>query len=470
MLFNSFTFIIGFLPIILITYYVLIKYQQIKTSKFLLIFGSLFFYGWWNINYLPLILISMFVNYYISTKLNKNNPIVKQKIILTLGLIFNIGLLCYFKYYDFFIENINNVFTTDIKILHLVLPLAISFFTFQQIAYLVDSYRGETKDYHLLDYALFVTFFPQLIAGPIVRHNELIPQFNDIKKWRVVHKNIALGAVIFILGLFKKVVIADNFAIWANAGFDHVQILTFMETWISSLSYTLQLYFDFSGYADMAIGLALLFNITLPLNFNSPYKSLNIQDFWRRWHITLSRFLTMYIYFPLGGNRRGNRRTYINIMIIFFISGLWHGAGWTFIIWGLMHGLATVVYRAWSKGKYTLKPFFGWLITFGFVNIAWIFFRASSVTDALIMIKKMFSMPSLHAISTNAFTTIGSFEQLLTVIVIAVAMILLMKNEPSTISEFKPSYWKMIGIVIIFVISLLFINSLVPKEFLYFDF
>lgn len=286
-------------------YFALNKQKLTKASKSFLVFSSLFFYSYWNILYLPLILISMLFNYTIGLTLAKVNKKVSNKTLLSIGIISNLALLGYFKYADFFIDNVNFIFSANLPSLNIVLPLAISFFTFQQIAYLVDSYRQQTKEYDFLNYALFVTFFPQLIAGPIVHHKEMMPQFANLKNKLINYKNIALGLFIFSFGLFKKVIIADTFAIWATNGFDNATTLSFIEAWTTSLSYTFQLYFDFSGYTDMAIGLALLFNIKLPINFNSPYKSLNIQEFWRRWHITLSRFLKDYIYIPLGGNRRG---------------------------------------------------------------------------------------------------------------------------------------------------------------------
>ncbi|MFA7092700.1 MAG: MBOAT family O-acyltransferase, partial [Arcobacteraceae bacterium] len=349
MLFNSYEFIFAFLPLSFFIYFYLLNKRLIVGAKGFLVFASLFFYSWWNVAYLPLILISMLFNYIVGNSLNKkihgaNNQdknhvqstqVIKTKVssktLLIVGIIANLSLLGYFKYADFFIENVNVISGVNIQPLNLLLPLAISFFTFQQIAYLVDSYRGETKEYDFLNYALFVTFFPQLIAGPIVHHKEMMPQFASTYNLVKKYKNIALGLFIFSIGLFKKVVIADTFAVWATAGFDHAQTLNLVEAWATSLSYTFQLYFDFSGYTDMAIGAALLFNIKLPINFNSPYKAQNIQDFWRRWHITLSRFLRDYVYIPLGGNKQSSFRTYSNLLATFVIGGLWHGAGWTFI-------------------------------------------------------------------------------------------------------------------------------------------
>jgi D-alanyl-lipoteichoic acid acyltransferase DltB (MBOAT superfamily) len=379
MLFNSYEFIFAFLPIVFFIYFYLNSKRLVVGAKGFLVFASLFFYSWWNILYLPLILSSMLFNYIMGNSLNKSEDKIKsfsRKSLLIFGIVANLSLLGYFKYADFFIENFNLALDGSIPLFHLALPLAISFFTFQQIAYLVDSYRKETKEYDFLNYALFVTFFPQLIAGPIVHHKEMMPQFAS--KWNMVkrYKNIALGLFIFSIGLFKKVVIADTFAVWATAGFDTADTLNLIEAWATSLSYTFQLYFDFSGYTDMAIGIALLFNIKLPINFNSPYKALNIQDFWRRWHITLSRFLRDYVYIPLGGNKKGSFRTYSNLLATFVIGGLWHGAGWTFVFWGFLHGMALVIHRVWSNLGFKMWTWLAWLITFNFVNIAWIFFRA----------------------------------------------------------------------------------------------
>jgi D-alanyl-lipoteichoic acid acyltransferase DltB (MBOAT superfamily) len=274
--------------------------------------------------------------------------------------------------------------------MNLALPLAISFYTFQQIAYLVDSYRNETKSYNFLNYAVFVTFFPQLIAGPIVHHAEMMPQFANLKNKIKNYYNIALGLFIFSIGLFKKVIIADTFAVYATQGFDVAEKLNMLEAWITSLSYTFQLYFDFSGYTDMAIGVALLFNIKLPMNFFSPYKAKNIQDFWKRWHITLSRFLKDYIYIPLGGNRKTSIRTYTNLFTTFVLGGIWHGAGWTFVFWGILHGLALVVHRLWKKLGFKMNVVLAWFITFNFINIAWVFFRAVNFESAIKVLKGMF--------------------------------------------------------------------------------
>jgi len=423
----------------------------------------------------------MLFNYIVGNSLNSNFKTIKisKKVLLILGTIANLSLLGYFKYSDFFIENFNLALGSHIELLHLALPLAISFFTFQQIAYLVDSYRNETKEYDFLNYALFVTFFPQLIAGPIVHHKEMMPQFAS--KWNAVknYTNITTGLFIFSIGLFKKVVLADTFAIWATNGFDKAETLNMIEAWATSLSYTFQLYFDFSGYTDMAIGAALLFNIRLPINFNSPYKSLNIQDFWRRWHITLSRFLKDYIYIPLGGNRKGEFKTYNNLLATFLIGGIWHGAGWTFVFWGFLHGMALVIHRLYSKLNLKIPVILAWFITFNFINITWVFFRAKEFEDAIKVLKAMFAgdlvlnyhwQEKLNFLNVNFgpwLQNIYANNDIFTWLVVAF-IIIFSKNTSYYMNNFKPSYLNISFIVLISIYALLDMNKV--SEFLYFNF
>ncbi len=383
MLFNSYLFIFAFLPIMLIGYFWLLKKRLILGSKLWLVGGSLFFYGYWSVVYVPLLLLSIFVNFFVGSAFASEQKIkIPKKQLLIFGILFNVALLGYFKYTDFFLSNFNSIFDANIPLSHIILPLGISFFTFTQIAFLIDSYRNEVKEYNLLHYMLFVTYFPHLLAGPILHHKEMMPQFASHWNWAVRWRNVAVGLFLFSIGLFKKVVIADTFAEFANAGFDVATTLNFFEAWATSLSYTLQLYFDFSGYTDMAIGVSLMFNIILPINFNSPYKAKDIQDFWRRWHITLSRFLRDYVYIPLGGNRLGVLRNYTNLFAVFLIGGLWHGASWMFVVWGALHGIAIVLHRIWQDLGFKMWGWLGWFITFNFVNIAWIFFRAKEWDDA----------------------------------------------------------------------------------------
>lgn len=478
MLFNSFEFIFVFLPIIFVGYYVLNK-VNFTLSKVWLLVGSLFFYSWWNPVYLPLILSSIFVNYFIGTWLGNAEGKRKRQTILTAGLIFNIALLGYFKYYDFFITNLNTLFSTDFNVLHLVLPLAISFFTFQQIGYLVDSYRYETKGYRFFDYALFVSFFPQLIAGPIVHHSHVMSQFEDRSKKVIQFNNISLGLFVFALGLFKKIGIADTFAIWATEGYNASDQLTFLGGWITSLSYTFQLYFDFSGYSDMAIGLGLLFNIKLPYNFNSPYKALSIQDFWRRWHMTLSGFLTKYIYIPLGGSRNGMPKTYVNILIVFFVSGIWHGAGWTFVLWGLAHGFASVIYRWWSTNGYRLPKLIAWFVTFQFINITWVLFRAPDFQTAMNVMKSMLGLGAvgqssaesifspLNIVEADAFVTNHIYIVLVTIVFFFFISVLA-KNTNEMRENFKPTFARALFTAALFVYSVFQLQKV--SEFLYFNF
>ncbi len=452
MLFNSAIYVFLFLPIVFGVYFYLNHKRLTEAGKAFLVLASLFFYAWWNVNYLPLILVSMVVNYTIGRELarhRRNRRGYSPKKLLAVGVVFNLGLLGYYKYMDFFLENINRVYHTHIPLLHLALPLAISFYTFQQISYLVDSYREETKEYDFLNYALFVTFFPQLIAGPIVHHAEMMPQFAKAKNRVKNYYNMALGLFVFAIGLFKKVVLADAFAVWATQGFDLSESLNFYEAWLTSLSYTFQIYFDFSGYTDMAIGSALLFNIRLPANFASPYKSLNIQDFWRRWHITLSRFLKDYIYIPLGGNRKGVLRTHTNLLLTFLIGGIWHGAGWTFVFWGFLHGIALVIHRIWSSLGFRMHYIIGWFLTFQFINVTWVFFRAETWDDALKVLRGMASIELLPTDQwfSRPFHAVGPFENHLH------EMFILL--DTATLRSVHIIEWLLLG----FVITLGFSNS-----------
>jgi len=485
MLFNSYEYIFFFLPITFFIYFFLLNKRLVTGAKGFLVFASLFFYSWWNPIYLPIILVSMLFNYMIGEILGRDgeNKRVNRKWILTFGVLSNIALLGYFKYADFFIENFNYISGENVGLYHLALPLGISFFTFQQISYLVDSYRKETAEYDFLNYALFVTFFPQLIAGPIVHHKEMMPQFAS--KWNLVknYRNIATGLFIFSMGLFKKVVIADAFAVWATSGFDHAATLNMLEAWATSLSYTFQLYFDFSGYTDMAIGAALLFNIKIPQNFDSPYKAKDIQDFWRRWHITLSRFLRDYIYIPLGGNRASEPRIYTNLMITFILGGLWHGAGWTFVFWGFLHGLALVVHRIWKKLGFTMNSILAWFITFNFINIGWVFFRAKEWDDAIKVLKGMFfgefMLPDKYVTQLSFLNEFGVtfgrvFEQIngkdKTVYFLVGGFIFInwFKNSSFFTSNFKPTKYYMLLFITTSLYAVLNIHKL--SEFLYFNF
>lgn len=451
MIFSSWQFVLVFLPISFFVYFWLNHRRLLTAGKVWLVATSLFFYAYWDIKYLPLILGSIFLNFLAGTWLARTHEEsrlagrktyhgINRRTVLAAGIAVNLSLLGYYKYTDFLLSNVNAVlFGTGYYFPDLALPLAISFFTFTQIIYLVDSYRGETAEYDLLNYSLFVTFFPHLIAGPIVHHRQIMPQFNS--RWTMVRRypNILKGLLIFAIGLFKKVVIADSFAVWATAGFDGRDALGFFDAWKTSLSYTFQLYFDFSGYCDMAIGASLLFNIRLPINFNSPYKALDIQDFWRRWHITLSSFLRNYLYIPLGGNRNAAYRTYLNLFITFVLGGLWHGATWMFVIWGALHGCAVAVHRFWKLFNRPLPPVMAWILTFAFVNVAWVFFRAKTLDDALRVLRGMADFrsvlgpPSTDLTPTSHLAWAGALSDTL------------MKSFPASFFWHMPAYLAIIA-------------------------
>ncbi len=420
MQFNSYIFILCFLPITLLGYFGLHHFNKDKLAQAFLLIMSLWFYAYFNIGYLPIICASILVNYAVYRFMGResaNKPL--KKMLLVAGLLFNIGLIFYFKYFDFFIENINQAFNVDFVLRNITLPLGISFFTFQQISFIVDAYKGEAVGYSFLEYALFVSFFPQLVAGPIVLHSELVPQFRDKSKYTINFDNLSKGIMMFARGLGKKVLIADTFGGAVDLAISQAQTyvsgygaLTKAEVIVLMLSYTFQIYFDFSGYSDMATGLGCMFNLRIPMNFNSPYKALSVADFWKRWHLTLPRFLTTYIYIPLGGNRKGKVRTYINTMIVFLISGIWHGANWTFILWGVLHGIAQCfnkltsgIYKKIYEGAESVVRPVGqvlcgfiktiqWLVTFAFLNVTWLLFRADSVTEWIQILKRL-SVPDL---------------------------------------------------------------------------
>lgn len=403
MLFNSHIFLFLFLPVVLIGFFAIGRGGRMRAAMGWLVAASLVFYGWWNPIYLLVLVGSLLFNYgvgsYLIVQAQNQGPRSRSaRSALVLGIASNLVLLGYFKYANFFVENVSVVLARAWSIEELLLPLAISFFTFQQIAYLVDAWRGEVADRDPLRYALFVTFFPQLIAGPIVHHQEMIPQFMRRATFSPRIAGVAVGLAIFAIGLFKKAVLADGMAAYADPLFGLAETgikLTFTEGWLAALSYTFQLYFDFSGYSDMAIGLARMFGIRLPVNFNSPYKAVSIADFWRRWHITLSRFLRDYLYVPLGGSRKGPLRRHVNLMITMILGGLWHGAGWTFVAWGALHGFYLVINHLWRTARQGASVgvpgrVASRALTFLCVVVAWVFFRAETFAGATSVLKAMF--------------------------------------------------------------------------------
>ena len=422
MLFNSYSFIFLFLPITIIVFFWLGKRNELWAAGWLGI-ASLIFYGWWSYQYIPLLLLSILFNYLFGRQIAETENRKKKRWFATLGIIVNLGLLAYYKYVAFFESSINAITNLEINITNIVLPIGISFFTFTQIAFLVDTFQGKVKEYRFVHYLLFVTYFPHLIAGPVLHHREMMPQFADSANYRLSPANIAIGVSIFVIGLAKKVLIADNIAPYANYLFDSPESPSLFVAWGGVLAYTFQIYFDFSGYSDMAIGLSRLFGVRLPLNFNSPYKSTNIVEFWRRWHMTLSRFLKDYLYIPLGGNRHGQTRRYANLLTTMLLGGLWHGAGWNFVIWGGLHGIYLIINHAWQKifkssrvkSRLWLSNIISTTLTFSAISFAWVFFRSTDVAIAQKIIKGMigiFGIGIPHAIGTHFGTLKTTLEEM----------------------------------------------------------
>ncbi len=395
MLFNSYEFTFGFLPLLILAYYLTSQSRWQRETPWLLAVASLIFYAWWNPAFLPLFLFSVGFNYSWALLLRRSGAEPgaqsqrRRKLVLAVGVAVNLSLLFYFKYRDFFVSSVDVALGVHWPLLHMALPLAISFFTFEQITYLVSSYREEEGTHDFVSYLMFITFFPHLIAGPIVRYREIYPQFNRNSRFGLDASNVAAGLMIFAIGLFKKVIIADTFRGYVEPIYDAKFAPAFYDAWGSSLAFGLQIYFDFSGYSDMAIGLARMFNVRFPENFDSPYQSTSLIEFWRRWHITLSFFLRDYLYIPLGGNRRGELRRYLNVFITFLLGGLWHGANWTFVIWGALHGGFLAVNHAWRKVGVVLPSLACWALTFFMVTIAWVFFRAVTLGRAMTMLAGM---------------------------------------------------------------------------------
>ena len=488
MLFNSYIFIFLFLPICIVGYFLLNKTRKYKLGHGFLLGMSLWFYGYFNPSYLLIIVASVIVNYLFYKWMKKiqadGNKGKACKPVMIFAVAINLGIIFYFKYMDFFIENVNAIAGADWPLMHIMLPLGISFFTFQQISFIVDTYRGEVPAYDFLTYACYVTFFPQLIAGPIVTHDELIPQLLDEEKKTVDWDNMAKGFYMFAIGLGKKVLLADVFGVAVNWGFDDVAALKATNAIFVLLAYCFQLYFDFSGYCDMAIGLGQMLNIDLPVNFNSPYKSLTITDFWNRWHMTLSRFFTRYVYIPLGGNRKGNVRTYINLFIVFLLSGFWHGAAWTFVLWSVLNGIFVIVTRMFRKNFEDMHPALGWMITQGFFNLTLVFFRANTISDAIEFIKQIlyvdftnidvnilyaFQTPVLKFFLDNtAVTNSLPFIYVGMYYFLALFIVLGTRNSHELMASFKPTVKNMLWTSALLVASIMSFSGI--STFLYFNF
>ncbi len=394
MLFSSYIFILVFLPIVLLGFDICSRLGNAASMRWLL-FASFVFYGYWNPIHLPLIAVSVLVNFQLGKWLAPNQSDRVRWLSILAGVALNLGLIAYFKYFGFFADVLASISGQPVAFEKLVLPLGISFFTFQQLAYLIDAWRGAVPNYSLVEYAFFVMFFPQLIAGPIVQHSDLLSQLEGDERRRLRADDLSIGIVMFVLGLFKKIAIADSCAPYANQVFDSAATgssVAVMQAWVGVLAYSLQLYFDFSGYSDMGIGLGRMFSLKLPLNFNSPYQAVSIIDFWRRWHMTLSAFLRDYLYIPLGGSRGSSYRRYLNLLLTMTLGGLWHGAGWTFVLWGLLHGIYLCINHGWGSltnrwgwtaARSVVWQGMSWLLTMACVMAGWVLFRSDSLNTAI---------------------------------------------------------------------------------------
>ncbi len=493
MLFNSYDYLVYFLPVAVLGYFAL--GSRPRWSVRWLVAASLVFYGWWNPRYVPLILASIAFNFAVALLIqrahcarphdaptlaalaarcprrgrNSRFGTARQRSWIIAGVAGNLLLLGVYKYSDFLLRTLAGAGVVPLVQFHLALPLGISFFTFTQIAFLVDVARNRAREPALSNYALFVTFFPHLLAGPIIHHSEMMPQFASTANKRVAWDNVARGLFLIAIGLAKKTFLADPLAPLVASGFDHAHAIGAPDAWLSVLAYTLQIYFDFSGYTDMALGAALLFNIRLPINFDSPYRALDLRDFWHRWHITLSRFLREYLYIPLGGNRRAEPRVLANLLVTFLLGGLWHGAAWTFVAWGALHGAGLCCVHLWKRTGTALPPIVAWAVTFLFVAIAWVFFRAPSLRDALAMLR---AMSGFADATTNASTTAARLLEGTTPVALAlvagVLIAALPRNSNTMTRDLSASWLAGVATAAALVASILQFSHVAP--FLYFNF
>lgn len=482
MLFSSHEFLFLFLPITFFIYFTVARFKE-RFAILWMILASLFFYAWWNAAFVWILSSSVIFNYFIARKLLLDSF---RKIWLAIGLSVNFLALGYFKYTVFFFENFCLLFpnmTLDVP--QIVLPLGISFFTFTQSAFLIDVYRGETKDFSFVYFLEFVLIFPHLIAGPIIHHKSMFPQFRNLENYNINYDNIAKGITVFVIGLFKKVAIADTLSPWVLDVFSRADQLTFLEAWIGALAYSLQLYFDFSGYSEMAIGLGLMFNINFPVNFNSPYQASSIIDFWRRWHMTLGFWVKNYLYIPLGGSRLGKVKQMRNLFLSMLIIGFWHGAGWNFVLWGGAHGLLLVLNHLWRSFGFSLHTSIAKILTFLCVVFCWVFFRADNLQSAISIVSSMLDltnivvpkssfsslfMPYLSLVGIDigvlAFST--RLDKVFCFISFLLLVVWFLPNPLKVLTRFRPSYLYLFSIFILFLLALFRMNE--KMEFLYFQF
>ncbi|MDR3533790.1 MAG: MBOAT family protein [Rhodopila sp.] len=459
MLFNSQVFIVFFLPAVLGLYYALSARRAARQT--LVILASLGFYAWWDVRFVPLLAGLTVANWLIARWFGA----ARHRWIPILGVVLNLAALALFKYADFFRGTVFDLLGDSWHPWDLILPLGISFFVFQKISYLIDLRRGDRHIYSFLDFCMFVTFFPQLIAGPLVRHNEIIPQFDADPRRPAMWENLSRGFILFLIGVTKKVALADTLAMLADPLFHQALLapLSAAQAWTAAAAYTLQIYFDFSGYSDMALGLALMFGFQLPFNFDAPYRARSVRDFWRRWHMTLSRFLRDYLYVPLGGNRGSSSRQAVNVIATMLLGGLWHGANWTFVAWGGLHGVALAVNHVWEKRGLRLPAAVAWLLTLLFVVVCWVLFRSPDFTHAGQILS---SMVGLHGAGTLSLDR----ESVSALVIGALVATLGPTSQEAALRWLRPQTWLALPAGVLLAYLLLLIGGRLPNVFIYFQF
>ncbi len=458
MLFNSQVFILGFLPCVLGLYYLAAAWRAARQA--VLVAASLVFYGWWDLRFVPLLAGLTLANWLVVRGYGR----WRRASWLVAGVAMNLLVLGICKYADFAAGTLEALAGVAHRPWGIVLPLGISFFTFQKISYLVDLRRGDRHVYGLLEFAAFVTFFPQLIAGPLVRHNEIIPQFTAPPRCPAMWENLSRGAALFLIGLAKKAAIADTIAPNCDRLYAAVSAgghPSLAEAWAAASAYALQIYFDFSGYSDMAIGLGLMFGLRLPMNFAAPYRAASIREFWRRWHITLSRFLRDYVYIPLGGNRAGRGRQAANVVATMLLGGLWHGAAWTFVVWGGLHGVALAVNSAWDRAGLPMPRAVGWALTLLFVVAGWVLFRSPDFGTATRMFAGLAGGNGIGRVHLDNGAVIAGA---------AAIVLLLPPSQVLALERLRPAPWLAVPAGVALVFLLLLVGGRVPNEFIYFQF
>lgn len=471
MIFSTYQFVLIFLPITFFGYFILQRLKFVSLAKLWLVLASFYFYAQGSPDFFPFFLGSVFGNYIVGNvlgKLQAKEQRIQRGILLTVGVLANCGLLGYYKYTDFFIMNIKRLTGAHLHLMHIVLPIGISFFTFQLIAFLVDSFRGETTDYDVLDYLLFITFFPQLIVGPIIHHGEVVPQFENEENHHLKWDNVSKGLFIFSIGCAKKMLLADPLTTDAQTFFDNItNDLPMIQSWFHSIEYTISYYFDLSGYADMAIGLGCMFNIMIPQNFNSPYKAKDFQEYWQRWHMTLSRFLGSYIFRNVFRKGSKYRNYYIATMVTFFVSGFWHGAGWTFIVWGIVNGILVCIASYRNRKKKNTPFIIGVPLTFLFAVLTRILFVSNTFKESWQVFKGLLNFMTMNLFNIWVFV-INNWENILLAI-IGLAICWCLPNTKYIVdNKFKPN-WKYLAFAVV-LMGICICNMDKVVQFLYFQF